>query len=106
MSYAVAVWWRAEPGEEGEIARLLEELAPLSRSEPGCWTFRVHRNPDDSGEFFLYEVYDDEAAYRGHHASEHFQRLAAEQAIPRLAERRHQIYELVHPIDVAGLRPS
>lgn len=99
MAYTVLAWWRAAQGDEDDIAALLTELAPRSRAEAGCRMFEVHRNPADPTDFFLYEVYDDEAAYRAHHASEHFQRLAAEQAIPRLAERRREIYELV---DIAG----
>jgi quinol monooxygenase YgiN len=95
MSYTVLAWWRAEPGDEGEIARLLGELAGPSRQEPGCRAFEVHRAPYEATDFFLYEVYDDEAAYRAHHASDHFQRLAAERAIPRLAERRREIYQLI-----------
>jgi quinol monooxygenase YgiN len=95
MSYTVLAWWRAAPGDGGEIGHLLAELARPSRTEPGCQVFEVHRNPDDPTDFFLYEVYEDLAAYHAHHASEHFQRLAVEKAIPRLAERRRQVYELV-----------
>jgi quinol monooxygenase YgiN len=107
MSYTVLAWWRAEPGDEVEIERLLAELAPLSRAERGCRSFLVHRNPDDPADFLLYEVYDDETAYRAHHASGHFQRLAADRAFPRLAERRHQVYELVsHVAEVDVVRPD
>lgn len=95
MSHTVLAWWRAAPGDDDEIAHLLAELAPPSREEPGCRAFEIHRNPQDPTDFLLYEVYDDEAAYRAHHASDHFRRLATDQALPRLAARHRQIYRLV-----------
>lgn len=47
---------------------------------------RVHRNPEDPTDFFLYELYREEADYLAHHDSEHFRQVASEQAIRRLAE--------------------
>lgn len=92
MGYTVLAWWRAEPGAEDEIARLLGELAGPSRAEPGCLEYRVHRNPEDPADFFIYEQYRDEAAFAAHHASEHFQGIAVERALPLLADRTRQIY--------------
>ena len=43
--------------------------------------------------FRLFEIYDDEAAYKAHAESEHFQRLALEQAIPQLESRERRFYE-------------
>ena len=40
--------------------------------EPGCRQFDVCRDPDDATLFFLYELYDDEAAIQAHLRSPHF----------------------------------
>jgi (4S)-4-hydroxy-5-phosphonooxypentane-2,3-dione isomerase len=40
--------------------------------EPGCRQFDVCRDPADPSLFFLYELYDDEAAIDAHLRSAHF----------------------------------
>ena len=45
--------------------------ASLSQ-EPGCRQFDVCRDPADACVFFLYELYDDEAAIQAHLQSPHF----------------------------------
>lgn len=40
--------------------------------EPGCRQFDVAQDPQVPTSFFLYEVYDDEAAFEAHKASQHF----------------------------------
>jgi len=47
--------------------------AQISRStEPGCRQFDVCRDPVQGQFFFLYELYDDEAAVQAHLRSAHF----------------------------------
>ena len=49
------------------------ENARTSRTrEPGCRQFDVCTDPSDPGVVFLYEVYDDKAAFDAHVASTHF----------------------------------
>ena len=45
--------------------------------EPGCRQFDVCRDPDDAALFFLYELYDDEAAIQAHLQSSHFLQMNA-----------------------------
>ena len=45
--------------------------------EPGCRQFDVCRDPDDAALFFLYELYDDEAAIQAHLQSPHFLQMNA-----------------------------
>jgi quinol monooxygenase YgiN len=45
--------------------------------EPGCKQFDVCRDPDDAALFFLYELYDDEAAIQAHLRSPHFLQMNA-----------------------------
>ena len=46
-------------------------------TEPGCRQFDVCRDPDDASLFFLYELYDDEAAIQAHLRSPHFLQMDA-----------------------------
>jgi quinol monooxygenase YgiN len=87
MTYVVCAKWTAQPGHEAEVRACIEALAEPSRAEPGSLMYLPHEDPDDPRVFFLYEQYVDEAAYRAHGASEHFQRLAVERAIPLLESR-------------------
>jgi (4S)-4-hydroxy-5-phosphonooxypentane-2,3-dione isomerase len=56
----------------------IEENARLSReTEPGCRQFDVCRDAGDAALFFLYELYDDEAAIQAHLRSPHFLQMDA-----------------------------
>jgi quinol monooxygenase YgiN len=59
----------------------IQENARLSRdTEPGCRQFDVCRDPQDPALFFLYELYDDEAAIQAHLETAHFRKLDATSA--------------------------
>jgi quinol monooxygenase YgiN len=45
--------------------------------------------------FVLFEVYDNEEAYRAHTESDHFRRLAIETAIPLLESREREFFDTV-----------
>jgi quinol monooxygenase YgiN len=70
----LAVTYTFQPGKEEEALGYLRELIPASREEPGCRMYVVHRGKDDPQRFFIYEQYDDEAAFEAHKNSPHFQR--------------------------------
>ena len=93
MAYTIAVTWIAKPGEEDEVARCLSELVEPSRAEEGTLVYIPNRDPEDPARFFIYEMYVDEAAYKAHTETEHFQRLGFGDAIPRLLERKREFYE-------------
>jgi quinol monooxygenase YgiN len=92
LRYTVVAYYEARLGAEKELEWALREVAPLSRDEPGCREYQVHRSADRPSEFLLYEQYDDEAAYAAHQASEHFERLIREQALPLLTSRKRSFY--------------
>jgi quinol monooxygenase YgiN len=93
MAYVVSAVWTAKPGKEELVRDAIRQLVPLSRAEPGCRYYMPHFAPEEPGVFRLFEVYDDEAAYKAHGDSEHFQRLALGQAIPELETRERGFYE-------------
>jgi quinol monooxygenase YgiN len=93
MAYVVSALWTAKEGEEDRIARICEEMTPVSRTEPGNLFYQCHRSPEDPRLFYLYEQYVDESGYKAHQDSEHFQRLVVGEAIPHLESRERAFYE-------------
>jgi quinol monooxygenase YgiN len=93
MSFVVTAKWTAKPGEEGAVADCILQLMEPSRAEPGNLFYQAHRDPEDPTAFFFYEQYVDGDAYKAHGESEHFQRLAFGDAIPRLVSRERAFYE-------------
>lgn len=74
---AVTVAFRLRPGRMPDFLPLMIENARISRrAEPGCHDFDVCRGeaPDS---VFLYETYEDEAAFRAHLQSGHFRSFDA-----------------------------
>jgi autoinducer 2-degrading protein len=84
---AIAVTYVFLPGHEEEAVGYFRELIPASRREPGCRMYVVHRGKDDPAKFFIYEQYDDEAAFDAHRASPHFERYGTN-GIRKIAARR------------------
>jgi len=95
VAYVVIATWTAQAGREQEVKRALEQLIEPSRAEPGNRCYQPSQDPENPRVFVLYELYDDEAAYRAHGESAHFQRLAVQTAIPRLESRERQFHETV-----------
>ncbi len=93
MAYVITAKWTAKEGEEDAVLAAVTELAGASRAEAGCLLYAPNRDPENPRVFFFYEQYADEAAYKEHADSEHFQRLAFGDAIPRLETRERAIYE-------------
>jgi quinol monooxygenase YgiN len=97
MAYVVTAVWTARPGQADIVRDAILQLVPLSRAEPGCRFYQPYTDPDDPQVFRLFEVYDDEQAYRAHGESEHFQRLGFGQAIPVLERRERAFFETLEP---------
>ena len=83
----IAVEMLAKPGSETELQQSLDTLAGLSRKEPGCVMYLVHRGMDAPQRFFLYEQYRDNAAVEAHRAADYYHRYANE-LIPALVQDR------------------
>jgi quinol monooxygenase YgiN len=78
---ALIVEFRIKPEHVDAFAQAIEENARASRdTEPGCRQFDVCRDPADAQHFFLYELYDDEAAIQEHLQSAHFLSMNATSA--------------------------
>ena len=94
MAFVLAVNWTAKPGNEKEVRDILEKMGPASRAEEGVVAYTTHVNPDNPAEFFIYEMYHDEAGLEAHQKTTHFKELVLEKAIPLLENRvRRQLVD-------------
>ncbi|MBO6508518.1 MAG: antibiotic biosynthesis monooxygenase [Roseibium sp.] len=71
--YAVTVLFKIKEGRQDEFLPLMIKNARLSlKDEPGCSRFDVCTDPARPDEVFLYEIYDDAAAFQVHLKTPHF----------------------------------
>lgn len=87
MNFVNCVSIRVKPDRHEDLERAFEELSTLTRLEPGCITYQLHRSTKDPSQYFLYERYVDEAALRFHQSTDHFSRIV-KGIIPSLVEGR------------------
>ncbi len=93
--YVVVARFVAKEGSGDEVARLLAEMTPFARAEPGCNAYIVNRSVDDPNTFLLYEQYADAAAFDAHRDDPDFQRIIIGKVIPLLADRSREIFDVV-----------
>ena len=75
---ALVVDFHIKPEHVEAFADAIGANAKASReTEAGCRQFDVCRDAADPTRFFLYELYDDEAAIAAHMASAHFKTMDA-----------------------------
>lgn len=75
--YVNAVDLDIVPAEFEKYKAAIMDNAAASMNEPGCRQFDVLFLHSDPHHVFLYEVYDDEAAFKAHRATEHFKKCIA-----------------------------
>jgi (4S)-4-hydroxy-5-phosphonooxypentane-2,3-dione isomerase len=76
--YVVAVEFIIRPEALAAFMPLMLENARASRTdEPGCRQFDVCVDPKKPERIFLYELYDDRAAFDAHLATPHFKSFDA-----------------------------
>jgi quinol monooxygenase YgiN len=93
MAFVVAATYTVKAGEEQRVRAILEVMAPLARTEPGCLFFQAHCSPANPSVFFLYEQYQNEEAYHAHMETPHFKEHILGDAIPRLERRERAFYQ-------------
>ena len=58
------------------LLQALQELLPAARAESGVYTFLLHENRQEPGQFTLYEHFRDQSAIDTHFSSSHFGRVS------------------------------
>lgn len=67
----------AVAGQEEQLAGQLRALVAPTRSEPGCLTYELHRDPGNTRKFMFYERFKSQAALDEHLASPYFRKFVA-----------------------------
>lgn len=92
--FVVTVVFTTRPADHAAFLKLITHNAAQSLAlEPGCRQFDVCTAPDRPGEVFLYELYDDTAAFEAHKSMAHFQNFDAASA-PLVAGKVVRTYRL------------
>jgi quinol monooxygenase YgiN len=97
----VAVWHAAECAAD-EVRAIARDLAARSRREPGCLGFDVLESAGQPGRFVLLEEYAGEEGRRLHAESAHFHELVLGLAVPLLAHRQVDTYDLIEVDEATG----
>ena len=69
------------------LARLHRQASDSLAVEPGCRRFDVCTDPDAPQRVFLYEIYDDRAAFEAHLESDHFKAFDAD--VAKMTKRKN-----------------
>lgn len=94
---ALIVEFRIKPEHVTAFDAAITENARASReTEPGCRQFDVCRDPQDPQLFFLYELYDDDAAIAAHLQSAHFKAMDSS-AAPWVESKSVRKYQRTAP---------
>lgn len=95
--YVVTVEFDIKVDRLDEFRQQMVANARASRErEPGCRQFDVCTDPAKPQVIYLYEVYDDRAAFDAHLAAEHFKTFDSTVA-PWIATKAVRIYERLDP---------
>ena len=65
------------PAEMDKFIAAIKENGAATVKEPGCRQFDILVLASNPSHVFLYEVYDNEAAYKAHRETDHFKKYAA-----------------------------
>ena len=91
--YVVTVQFEIKPENLDDFrAQMLANARASREREPGCRQFDVCADPAKPGLIFLYEVYDDRAAFDAHLAAEHF-KIFDRTVAPWIASKAIRTYE-------------
>lgn len=79
--YCVTVLFTLKPGAAERFVPLVRDNAAQSLlQEPGCHRFDVCHDPGQPDKLFLYELYEDRAAFEAHLGTAHFKAFDAASA--------------------------
>ena len=91
--YVVTVEFEIKPEKLHDFrAQMLANARASREREPGCRQFDVCADPAKPGLIFLYEVYDNRAAFDAHLAAEHFKTFDRTVA-PWIASKAVRVYD-------------
>ena len=86
--YVVAVDFNIYPEQvEAFMPLMMAQARNSLANEPGCHVFDVCQGQEAPEKIFLYEVYDDRAAFEAHLASDHYRNF--DSAVTRMVDEKN-----------------
>lgn len=80
MTKTLYAEFTVKPGSEARVAEMMFELTRKVRQEPGNILFLPHTGEENPRDYFVFEVYRDEAAFQEHIGADYGARFNAELA--------------------------
>ena len=78
----------ARKGKEDQLRALLQGMLAPTRAESGCKLYELYES-NSKGRFYIYEIYESQAALDQHAASPHFRHL--EQTLGELLQELFEV---------------
>ena len=95
--YVVTVEFAVDPAQwEAFLPLMVENAARSRKDEPGCRQFDVCTDASRPATVYLYELYDDRAAFDVHLASPHFKSFAAATQL-MIVKRTIETWQRIEP---------
>ena len=91
QGFVVAIAIEAKDGHADEVAEGLRRMVAPTMAEPGVKLFLPYRSPANAHAFFIYELYENDAAWAAHQQTPHFANFVATIA-PLVATRERIPY--------------
>jgi (4S)-4-hydroxy-5-phosphonooxypentane-2,3-dione isomerase len=93
--HVIVVFFEAKPAHVTDLGTALLIQARTSlENEDGCRQFDVAQDQIDPAGYFLYEIYDDEKAFKLHLETAHYKSFAAK-VEPWVASKKVLTYQLL-----------
>lgn len=80
MTKTLYAEFTVKPGSEGRVAEMMRQLTIDVRKEPGNQLFLPYTRETNPREYFVFEVYEDDAAFQEHISAEYGARFNGELA--------------------------
>lgn len=89
----IAVTYVVKSGHEAEALNIFNTMTEHTRKEEGNLFYMAHRSTDDPRHFFLYEQYDDQAAFQAHRTADYFVQYITNGLMPIIESRVAEVGE-------------
>ena len=80
MTKTLYAEFTVKPGSEGRVAEMMRQLTAEVRREPGNQLFLPYTRETNPREYFVFEVYEDDAAFQEHISADYGARFNGELA--------------------------
>jgi quinol monooxygenase YgiN len=80
MTKTLYAEFTVKPGKEDRVAEMMRQLTEEVRQEPGNQLFLPYTRETNPREYFVFEVYEDDAAFQQHISADYGARFNSELA--------------------------